>query len=121
MLVVSIAYALNGQSNSSTEPRTIQAGLIESGGRPALYFSLENHQQENANYTYTVTYNWTDGQTSDYTYSVVILPTRTFSHSVSLVRPTIGVIVLNLKIFRDEEALTTLIYNQTWLSRADLA
>ena len=119
-LVIGIIYSLQRQTGSSSESKVIEAGLIESGDRPAMYFNLRNTGQNYANYTYTVTYNSTDGSMMSYNDSITVPPGRTFQYTISLVRPSQGVMVLNLRIYEgNERTEANLLYGQTWYIRAE--
>jgi len=113
VLITAIGYSLQIQMTSSVQNKVIEAGLIESGDRPALYFILRNPGNSTAQYLYIVTYNDTSGtQTSS---SNLSIPAgQTFSYSISLVRPTNGIMVLNINIFRYDPS-PTLLHNQTWI------
>jgi hypothetical protein len=116
-LVVAIVYFLQWQMGS-TESRVVESGLIESGGRPAVYFSLRNTGQDYANYTYVVTYNSTGGGMVVYKDTVRIPPGRSFSYTVSFVRPTGGVMAVNLIIFKHLDGKDwVLLCNETWFIR----
>ena len=115
-LVVAIALSLQRQT-SSTERKVIESGLIESGDRPALYFNLRNIEEKYYNYTYVVTYNSTDGKIETDTSTITLPPSQTFAYTISLVRPSYGIIVLNLKIYRLDITNSTLLHDQTWIIR----
>jgi len=118
-LVVSVAYSLERQASSSMEVKVIEAGLIESGSRPALYFDLRNTGKDYASYMYIVTYNTTGTETKIDRSSVTVPPGRTFGYSISLTRPSHGVMVLNLKIYGDGNSSDEApLHNQTWIIRA---
>ena len=118
-LVVLIAYSLQRQASSSFEGKVIEAGLIESGSRPALYFEVRNTGNDNANYTYVVTYNTTSTETKIDRSSVTLPAGRTFSYSISLVRPSYGIMVLDLKVYRNgDSGGEALLHDQTWIIRA---
>jgi len=117
-LVISVAYSLERQVSSSTEGNVIEAGLIESGSKPALYFDLRNTGKDYANYTYIVTYNTTNTETKVDSSSIAVPPGQTFSYSISLTRPSRGATFLNLSIHRDgRDALP--LHNQTWMIKAE--
>jgi uncharacterized protein (UPF0333 family) len=118
-LIVAIAYSLQSQGSSSLQGKEVEAGLIESGGTPALYFNLRNLGQETSNYTYTVSYNSTDrGQVTEGS-TVTVPGGKTFSYTLSLVRPPYGVIIVDLEIYGGNEAVYADIrYNQSWTIRA---
>jgi hypothetical protein len=116
-LVVAIALSLQRQT-SSTERKVIESGLIESGDRPALYFNLRNIEEKYYNYTYVVTYNSTDGRIETDASTIILPPSETFAYTISLVRPSYGVMVLNLKIYRLDITNATLLHDQTWVIRA---
>jgi len=115
-LVISIAYSLQRQASSSMEGKVMEAGLIESGGSPALYFNLRNTTEKHANYTYVIEYNSTDrGLVSDRS-SISIAPSQTFYYTVVLIRPSQGVMVLNLRIYRGGDTTREApLYNQSWI------
>lgn len=119
-LAVSIAYAFQRRTRSSVEGKVIEAGLIESGNRPTLYINLRNTGETTARYMYTVRYNKTKGDITSHTGRATVPPGRTFGYTLVLTRPSDGVMVLNLKIYRgdtaDEHAL---LHNQTWIIRAN--
>jgi len=117
-LVVSVAYSLERQASSSTDGKVIEAGLIESGNKPALYFDLRNTGKDNANYTYTVTYNTTNTETEIDRSSLTVPPGQTFSYSISLTRPSHGAVFVNLKIYRDDKD-ALLLHSQTWIIKAE--
>ena len=116
-LVVLIVYSLQGQASTSMEGKVIEAGLIESGSRPALYFDLRNTGKDYVNYTYIVAYNTTSTETKIDKSIITIPPGQTFSYSVSLTRPSHGVAVLNFKIYRG--SMGALLHNQTWVIKPD--
>jgi len=118
-LVVAIASSFQRQAGSE-EGKVIEVGLIESGDQPALYFSLKNTGKNLANYTYIVTYNLSNIDLQRDTSSIHVPPNQTFTYTNSLTRPTSGITVLNLRIFRVEGAsdTSTLIHNQTWIVKA---
>jgi len=119
VLVVSVTCSLERQARSSTEEKVIEAGLIESGSRPALYFNLRNTGESYASYTYVVTYNTTGAETKTDRSSLTVPPGRSFSYSISLIRPSHGVMFLNLKIYRGGDSVEDdLLHNQTWTIRA---
>jgi len=121
VLVVLIAYSLQRQAASSVESRVIEAGLIESGGRPALYFDLRNTGEDCANYRYVVTCNVTGVDPKIYRDNVTVPPGRTFGYSISLIRPSNGVMFLNLEIYRGGDgADDVLLHNQTWIVRPQI-
>jgi len=121
VLVVLIAYSLQRQAVSSVESRVIEAGLIESGGRPALYFDLRNTGKEYASYTYIMTCNATGEEPKIYRDNVTVPPGRTFGYSISLIRPSNGVMFLNLEIYRGGDgADDVLLHNQTWIVRPQI-
>ena len=116
-LVVAIAYSLQRQTSFSIERKAIEVGLIESGGRPTLYFNLKNIEGNFADYRYIVTYNSTDkGVVIDLS-TITLPPTQTFGYTISLVRPSYGIMVLNLKIYRLDSANGVLLHDQTWIIR----
>jgi len=116
-LVVLIVYSLQGQAGTSTAGKVIEAGLIESGTRPALYFDLRNTGKDYANYTYIVAYNTTSAETKIDKSSISVPPGQTFSYSISLMRPSDGVAVLNVRIYRGSSG--ALLHNQTWVIKPD--
>ena len=120
-LVVGLAYALQRQGSSSLQNKELEAGIIESGNTPALYFNLRNLGQDTANYTYVVSYNSTDrGEVTEG--STVTVPAgKTFSYSISLVRPASGVMVASVRIYGGDYALDArLLYDQSWTIRANV-
>jgi len=120
-LVIASAYLLQRQANSSVEDKAIEAGLIESGSSPALYFVLRNTGKTYANYTYSVAYNTTNKETRNETSSAMnIPPGQTFRYTISLIRPSSGVMVINLRICRLEKSTdNALLLDQTWIVRAE--
>jgi len=117
-LVISVAYSLERQASASTDDKVIEAGLIESGNKPALYFDLRNTEKDYANYTYIVTYNTTNTEMKIDNSSITVPPGQTFSYSISLTRPSRGATFLNLKIHRDDKD-ALLLHNQTWVIKAE--
>jgi len=121
VLAVLMAYSLQRQAVSSVDNRVVEAGLIESGGRPALYFDLRNTGENYASYTYIVTCNATAAEPKIYRDNVTVAPGRTFGYSISLIRPSHGVMSLNLKIYRGGDGIDdVLLHNQTWIVRAQI-
>ncbi len=129
VLAVSIIFSLQWYAGSSLEGKVIEAGLIESGDRPALYFNLRNAGEEYTNYTYIVTYNSTSGELRKDGSNITVAPGETFRYSISLIRPSYGIMVIELEIFRDGDYTGTntdtgtgtdtgtdkaLLLNQTW-------
>lgn len=125
-LLVTIAYSIQRQTSILIGDEEVEAGLIESGDRPALYFKLRNTGDDFAYYTYTVTYTYkravlnssTDGEITRYTSPVVVSPGQTFSYSMRLVSPDQGILDLNLKIFKDLPTGEKLLRDQTWFIEA---
>mgnify|MGYP006269339279 CR=1 FL=1 len=112
-LVVSIAYFLQGQASSSTENKFIRVGLIQSGNRSAFWFNLKNTLENQANYTYVVSYNSTDMGFVTECSSIRLPAGQTFYYTNSLTRPSQGVTVINVKIYRGERAIEeALVYEQ---------
>lgn len=118
-LAASMVCLLQRQARSSLEGKVIEVGLIESGGMPALYFNLRNTGGNYANYTYTIRYNSTDrGLVADSS-SIMVPPGQTFYYTAVLTRPSQGVMVLNLKIYRGGGSVEeSLLHDQTWIIRA---
>ena len=118
VLVGATAYSLQTRAGLSVETKVFEAGLIESADRPTLYFILRNVGNNAVSYTYTVTYNSTDGIKS-YVDAVAIAPNQDFKYSISLVRPTNGVAVLSLSIYRGWQVRDEVpVHNQTWIIRS---
>ena len=122
-LLVMIAFSIQSQKGALIGDEEVEAGLIESGDRPALYFKLRNTGDDLAYYTYTVTCTYkravtdssTGGEVTRETSPVVVSPGRTFSYSIRLVAPYDGVLDLNLKIFRGVQFEKMLLREQTWV------
>jgi len=118
ILAISVAYSVQSQANLSGEGRAIEAGLIESGDRPAVYFSLRNIMEGDAEFTYVIAYNSTDRMTVESS-SITVPPGGVFRHTLSLMRPSSGVMVVSLWIHRGGEINDdSLLYEQTWIARA---
>ena len=118
VLVAATAYSLQTQARLSTETKVFEAGLIESADRPTLYFILKNVGTSLLNYTYSVTYNSTDGIKS-YVDAVAIAPNQDFKYSISLVRPTNGVAMLSVSIYQGWHVKGgAQVHNQTWAIRS---
>lgn len=118
-LVILIIYSLKMQSGIPYSEKVVEAGLIESGDSPAIYFILRNTGNSTAWYTYTVTYNNTNGEVISSPSNVSVPPGKTFTYSISLVRPSSGVIFLNLVIIMDTPD-PVLLHNQTWIIRSQI-
>ena len=117
-LLFAIAYSLERQTSSSVGEKTIEAGLIEAGNKPALYFNLRNIAESLHRYTYVIKYNTTEGETKNETSSINISPGQTFRYSLILERPTKSTTVLSLKIFDGEEDNSEkILHDQTWFIR----
>ena len=117
-LLFAIAYSLQQQTISTVGEKTIEAGLIEAGNKPALYFNLRNIENELASYTYLVSYNATDGQMKNESSSINISPGQTFRYSFALERPTTATMVLSLVIFESEGFDDSkILHDQTWFIR----
>ncbi len=117
-LLFAIAYSLERQTRSTVGEKTIEAGLIEAGNKPALYFNLKNTEETLHRYTYVIRYNSTEGGTKNETSSINISPGKTFRYSLILERPSKSTIVLSLKIFDGgEENSEKILYDQTWFVR----
>jgi hypothetical protein len=117
-LLIGIAYSLQRQTTSTVEEKKVQAGIIESGNTPALYFSLTNVEKTRIDYTYVVEYNSTDGAMKCDTSNILIPPGKTFRYSLRLERPKDCTIALNLKIFRNTEEQNDIpLHDQTWFIR----
>jgi len=115
VLAIAITYLVHSQVNLSGEGRAIEAGLIESGDRPAIYFTLRNTAEVDANYTYVVAYNLTEGPTVEKS-SIAVPPGGVFRYALSLARPSYGAIVVNLRVHRGSEIRDdSLLYEQTWI------
>jgi len=54
-LAVAMVFSLQRQTGVSIENNTIESGLIESGSRPTLYFSLKNTGKVDVNCTNIIT------------------------------------------------------------------
>jgi len=114
-LVVAVGYSLHGQTRSSVEDEVIEAGLIESGGQPALYFNLRNTGVDYAGYTYIVRYDSTGEEFSGDSSTITVEPSQTFRYSISLLQPRKGTMHLNLKIYRGNAGVgEVLLHDQTW-------
>lgn len=118
-LVLALGYSMYRQASRSTETRAIEAGLIESGDMPTIYFNLKNTGARTLNYTYKVTCNITEKQTLDKGLIMNIPPGQTFHYTIILLRPEKGALPVTIEIYRDEETSRSLIYSQTWLIKAD--
>ncbi|MCW3989029.1 MAG: hypothetical protein NWE88_03010 [Candidatus Bathyarchaeota archaeon] len=98
--------------------KTIEAGLIEAGNKPALYFNLRNIENKLHSYMYLIKYNTTEGETKNETSRINISPGQTFRYSLILERPTKSTTVLSLKIFDGEEDNSEkILHDQTWFIR----
>jgi len=117
-LLFAIAYSLERQTSSTVGEKTIEAGLIEAGNKPALYFNLRNIENTLHSYMYLIKYNTTEGDTKNETSRINISPGQTFRYSLILERPTKSTTVLSLKIFDAEEDNTEkILHDQTWFIR----
>ena len=121
-LLATIAYSFQRQTSVLIEEEEVEAGLIESGDRPALYFKLRNTGDDLAYYTYSVTCTYmravTDSSTGEVTRetsSVVVSPGQAFSYSMGLANPDQDVLDLNLKIFRGVQLGGKLLRDQSWV------
>lgn len=117
-LVLAIGYSIYRQASRTIENKSIEAGLIESGGTPTIYFNLKNTGTKTLNYTYMVKCNLTEEPTLDNGPIMNIPPGQTFHYTIALLRPEQGTLYVTLEIYRDEETSRALIYSQTWLIKA---
>ena len=118
VLVLAIGYSIYRQVSYSMEVKAIEAGLVESGDMPTIYFNLKNTGAKTLNYTYKVTCSITGEQTLDNGLIMNIPPGQIFHYTIVLTRPEKGALSVVLEIYRDEEISRTLIYSQTWLIKA---
>jgi hypothetical protein len=116
-LTLAIGYSVYSQLSRSAENRVIEAGLIESGDMPTIYFNLKNADSRILNYTYLVTSNSTENPTIDRGLILNIHPGQTFHYTLILTRPE-QTILVRLEIYVGEEASGQPIYRQTWLIKA---
>ena len=115
-LVLALGSSIYRQASRSTEAKAIEAGLIESGDMPTIYFNLKNTGAETANYTYLVKSNSTE--TLDNGLVMNVLPQQTFHYTLILHRPRQGAVTLTLEIFKGDRAPP--IYSQTWLIKPSI-
>lgn len=118
-LVVAIAFSL--QRQMSVEDKVVDAGIIESNSRPALYFTVKNNVNSYANYTYVVTQNLTGIESTDSS-RITVGPNGTFKYTMSLPGPLSATVILNLKIYKGEDTsdMNALIDNETWVIKAQV-
>lgn len=115
-LVLAIGYSMYRQASRSMETKAIEAGLIESGDTPTIYFNLKNTGSETANYTYLVKLNATE--TLDSGLVLNVPPQQTFHYTLILSRPERGAVSVKLEIYLGEKAELSPTYSQTWLIKA---
>jgi len=113
-LILAIGYSTFTNLTRSAENRTIEAGLIESGDIPTIYFNLKNTDTKTHNYTYLVTTNSTENTVIDTGLILNIPPNQTFHYTLILTREDQTKLV-TLTIYIGEEAKGQPLYNQTWL------
>lgn len=115
-LVLAIGYSIYHQASSSVETKAIEAGLIESGDTPTIYFNLKNTGTGTANYTYLVKLNFTEMLDSGL---VMNVPSeQTFHYTLVLSRPEKSAVPVELEIYLGEKADSSPLYRQTWLVKA---
>ena len=114
-LALAIGYSAYAHLARSAESRSIEAGLIESGDLPTIYFNLKNTGSEVRNYTYVVTSDSTEGLI-DRGLILNLPPGETFHYTLILTRGERATPV-RLRIYLGEEATGRPIYDQTWLIR----
>ncbi|MEM0314264.1 MAG: hypothetical protein QW056_04825 [Candidatus Bathyarchaeia archaeon] len=115
-LVLAIGYSIYRQAIRSTEEKAIEAGLIESGDTPTMYFNLKNTGSETANYTYLVKLNATE--TLDDGLVINVPPQQTFHYTLVLSRPEQGTLSITLEIFKGNKVEHPPMYRQTWFIKA---
>ncbi|MBC7129992.1 hypothetical protein H5T51_02075 [Candidatus Bathyarchaeota archaeon] len=115
-LVLALAFSLYQQTISSAESKVLEAGLIETGDTPTIYFNLKNNDFRYANYTYRVVSNASEELDSGLIINVP--PGQIFYYTMVLTRPEKGAITIKLEIYQEEEGKTSAIYSQTWLIKA---
>ncbi|MCS7096331.1 MAG: hypothetical protein RMK50_04655 [Nitrososphaerota archaeon] len=115
-LVISIGYSIYRQASRSMEAKAIEAGLIESGDTPTIYFNLKNAGVATVNYTYLVKLNATE--TLDSGLIVNIPPGQIFHYTLVLSRPEEGAVSVKLEIYLGEKANFSPMYSQTWIIKA---
>ena len=113
-LILAIAYSAYTQLTRSSESRAVEAGLIEAGDRPTIYFNLKNTDAKTHNYTYLITTNSTENTVIDKGLILNIHPDQTFHYTLILTREERAKLV-TLTIYLGEEAKGRPLYNQTWL------
>jgi Tfp pilus assembly protein PilE len=113
-LILAIAYSAYTQLTRSSENRDIEAGLIEAGDKPTIYFNLKNTDAKTHNYTYLITTNSTENTVIDKGLILNIHPNQTFHYTLILTREEQTKLVM-LTIYLGEEAKGQPLYNQTWL------
>jgi len=114
-LALAIGYSAYAHLARSAESRSIEAGLIESGDLPTIYFNLKNTGSEVRNYTYVVTSDSTEGLI-DRGLILNLPPGETFHYTLILTRGERATPV-RLRIYLGEEATGRPIYDQAWLIR----
>jgi len=115
-LVFALGYSIYNQAVSSSEARVLEAGLIEAGNRPTIYFNLRNNGFRLTNYTYRVVGD--NAEELDSGLIINVPPGQTFHYTMVLTRPEKGVMTVRLEIYQEGENKTSLIYRQTWLVKA---
>ncbi|MEM2523029.1 MAG: hypothetical protein QXW82_07780 [Candidatus Bathyarchaeia archaeon] len=116
-LVLAIGYSVYRQASSSIEAKTIEAGLIESGDTPTIYFNIKNMRKEAANYTYLVKLNATE-LLLDSGLIMNVPPGQTFHYTLILSRPGQGAVSVKLELYLGESAELSPVYSQAWLIKA---
>lgn len=118
-LFAALAFAIYQQAVRGVEGRVIEAGLIEAGERPTIYFTMVNTGTEPANYTYVVKYNSTGGLVLDEAPILNVPPGRSFYYALALLRPDQGTLEVVLEIYRNtKNSGQPPIFRQTWIIKA---
>jgi hypothetical protein len=119
VLILAIGYSIHSQVSRSVKNHVIEAGLIEAGDMPTIYFNLKNTGSRILNYTYIVTSNSTEKQIIDKGLILNIHLGQTFYYTLILKWPEQTMLV-KLEIYIGEEESGQTIYRQTWLMKAQL-
>lgn len=112
-LVFAIGYSIYRQATSSMETKAMEAGLIESGRIPTIYFNLKNVGSMATNYTYRVTLNHTE--VIDNGLIMNLPPGEFFHYTLVLTRSEDYPQIVILEVFSGDQIIGTPIYSHKWL------